>query len=231
MAGERSKRGTLRWLRPAVDAAMTVVYLLQMVPGKVGNPLHEAAGLAFVALFVLHHALNRGWLRRLGRQHGLRARVTMASDMALTACVVGAVATGVLMSRSVAPWAAMPAVAHVVRPLHGCCAYLGLMLVSLHLGLHLRVMRGYAGLAGRAAGLSAVGRALTAAAVVLGAWAFARLGVGGKLLGQPSFPDAMTPMAVQLAWHLALAAPFVAAGALVDDVSRRKGANSSARHE
>ena len=201
---------------------MTVVYLLQMVPGKLGNPLHEVAGLAFVVLFVIHHVLNRGWLRRLGHARGSRARLVLVSDLALTACVIGVAATGVLMSRSAVPWAAVPAVAHVVRPLHGCCAYAGLMLVSLHVGLHLRTMRAYAGSRGTT-GPRPVRYAALAVAAVLGVWAFVRLGIAGKLLGQPSFPDAMTPLALQLAWHLALAAPFVALGALADDVTRGRG--------
>lgn len=215
--------GTNRWLRPAVDTSMTVAYLLQMAPGKLGNPLHEAVGIALAALFVLHHVLNRGWVRRLGRAGSMRARVVLASDFALTACTAGLALSGVLMSRSAVPWASVPAVAHVVRPLHGACAYLGLMLVSLHVGMHVRVLRGYAGLRGRAGLARGKVVAATAAALALGAWAFVRLGVAGKLAGAPSFPDGMTPLGVQLALHLALASPFVLLGTIVDGLVRAKG--------
>lgn len=205
---------------------MALVYLLQMAPGRTGNPLHEVAGLAFVVLLVAHHVLNRGWLGRLGQGDGPRARLLLVSDVALTASVAGVAMTGVLMSRSVVPWAAVPAVAHVVRPLHGCCAYLGLMLVALHAGLHVRVMRGYAGQRGEAASSPARDIVLLAVTIALGGWAFVHLGVAGKLVGAPSFPDGMTPLVVQLAWHLALAAPFVAVGALVDDWLRGKAGTS-----
>lgn len=226
---ERNKgKGKARpWLRPVVDVVMAIVYLLQMAPGKVGNPVHELAGLAFTALFVIHHLLNRGWVGRLGRSCGLRARVTFAGDVVLTACVAALAVTGVLMSRSAVPWAAVPAVAHVARPLHGCCAYLGLMLVSLHVGLHMRVLRGYAGMRGRPTGHRAATALVWAAALALGTWAFCRLGVAGKLAGRPSFPDGMTPLAVQLALHLALGLPFVLVGALIDDQAQGGARGSS----
>lgn len=215
--------GSWRWLRPVVDASMTVLYLLQMAPGKVGNPLHEAAGIALAALFVTHHMLNRGWVLRLGRAGNMRARLVLASDVALTVCVAGLALTGVLMSRSAVPWATVPAVAHVVRPLHGTCAYLGLMLMSLHVGMHMRVLRGYARVRGQVASDRTKTAAALAAALALGAWAFVRLGVAGKLAGAPSFPDGMTPLGVQLALHLALASPFVLLGTIVDGLVRAKG--------
>ena len=205
-----------RWVRPAVDGSVTVVYLMQMLPGKLGNTLHELLGLAFVVLFAVHHLLNRGWFQRLGRRHNLRARMTLASDVVLLVCMVGVAATGVLMSRSAVPMLSVPSVAHVVRPLHGTFAYAGLMVMALHVGLHTRMLRGYAGLRGAPAGTTAGVMALVAASLALGCWAFVRLGVAAKLLGQPSFPDGMTPLALQLAYHLALVAPFVVAGALVD---------------
>ena len=204
-----------RFLRPAVDAGLALTYLVQMLPGPVGNPVHELCGLAFVALFVAHHVLNRGWLSRLGRQHSLRARVTLASDVVLTACVLLTALAGVAMSRSVLPLLAQPQLAHVARPLHGASAHLGLMAVSLHVGLHLRVIGAYAGLRVTREPRRALAWVLLAVAVALGLIAALHLDVPAKLTGQPGFPDAMTPWPQQLAWHLALVAPFLAIGALL----------------
>ena len=220
------RRRVPSWLRPLVDAAMTVVFLAQMVPGKTGNALHELLGIVFAALFLVHHVLNRGWLRRLGRGRTLRARLTVASDVVLMIAMLGTIASGVLMSRSAAPALSVPAVAHVVRPLHGTCAYLSLMAMSLHVGLHMRVLRSYAGLRGPSHSGKVAPLAVLAASFVLGTWAFVRLGVLAKLLGETSFPDGMTPLALQLAYHLALAAPFVALGSLV--ASRRTSDTSLA---
>ena len=223
-----SARRSHRRLQPVVDGAITLVYLLQMIPGKMGNELHEACGIAFVALFALHHALNHGWTRRLGRRGDLRSRVALASDLLLTICVAGTALTGVLMSRSVAPALAVPALAHVVRPLHGTLAYSGLMVCALHVGLHVRMLRGYAGKTGAVS--IPWGQPIAAAAI--GAWAFVRLGVTGKLMEQPSFPDAMTPLPLQLVLHLALCLPFVVVGSLVDvRASNRKKTRGRDSHE
>lgn len=215
-----------RWLRPMVDTAMTLLFLLQMVPGKMGNALHELTGIAFVVLFVMHHVLNRGWLRRLGRQHTARARVVLVGDVVLTVCVAGVALTGVLMSRSALPVLTVPSVSHVVRPLHGVFAYAGWMACAFHVGLHVRIMCGYARLSIAARDGFAWRRlALLIASIVAGAWSCMRLGVIAKLAGQPSFPDAMTPLPVQLVLHLLLALPFVVVGAMVDAGSTNRQGN------
>ena len=214
-----------RWMRPTVDACMTVVYLLQMAPGKMGNPLHEVLGIMFVVLFVAHHLLNRGWLRRLGSRRTSYARIVLASDVLLMACMAATGATGVLMSRFAAPMLSVPPLAHVVRPLHGTAAYAGLMIMALHVGLHVRAIGGYLGRRGAPAQSGVVPGALLAASLVVGCWAFVCLGVAAKLMGQPSFPDGMTPLVVQLACHLALAAPFVVAGSLIGRTSTRHQSN------
>ena len=201
---------------------MTVALLLQMVPGKMGNRLHEATGAVFVALFVLHHALNRGWRKRLGSRSDLRSWCARVSDVVLMMCMVGAALTGILMSRSLVPVLAVPAVAHSVRPLHGTLAYVSLMTCAFHMGLHVRVVRGYLGKKGKIN----VPWAQPLITVAIGAWAFVRLGVAGKLAGEPSFPDGMTPLALQLLLHLALCLPFTVAGVMID-----VAAQGGKRHE
>jgi len=218
----RGSKGQRRWIRPVVDGVMTMLFLLQMVPGKMGNQLHEAMSVGFVLLFGLHHMLNRGWLKRLGRRRDLCGRLTLASDVMLTICVVGMAVTGMLMSRSLVPMLAVPSVVHLVRPLHGALAYAGLMTCAFHVGLHMRVVRGYAGLRGVGKRLMDTGLLLPAVLCALGMWAFNRLGVATKLTLQPSFPDGMTPLIVQLGLHVALCAPFALAGSLAAHFNGKK---------
>ena len=217
MSQQPAQRMIPHWLRPAVDAIMTLLFLFQMVPGRMGNALHELTGIAFAVLFVVHHALNRGWFRRLGGRRTVRARMVLVGDVVLTACVVGVALTGVLMSRSAMPALAMPSVSHIVRPLHGMFAYVGWMVCALHVGLHARIMRGYAKRSVTTSdGFSRGQLALFAASIAAGAWACVRLGVFAKLAGQPSFPNAMTPLPIQVMLHLALALPFVVVGSMID---------------
>lgn len=200
---------------------MAACYLLQMVPGHTGSLMHEWTGIALAVLFVVHHLANRGWLCRL-RRGGVRTRILLASDVVLLLCVIGLAACGVLMSRSALPMLARASIAHLVRPMHACLTYLGLLLVAFHAGLHARTIRGYL-LRARIG----VARELpewlpvvaTVVAVALGTWALVRLDVGLKLTLGLSFPDGVTPLPLLLIEHLALAAPAYALGAWVMQTS------------
>ena len=214
-----------RWARPVVDGAMTLVYLLQMAPYQMGQGYHEWAGLAFVVLFAAHHLLNAGWLQRARRREDKRAAMTITLDVALTACVTGIALSGMLMSKQAIPQLTVASLAHVTRPLHACLTYLGLMLISLHVGMHMPVLRGYArratGIKGDRGLSPTVGIVLGVGCIAAGAWAFMRLGVLTKLTMGMSFPDGVTPLPALVAEHLLLASPFVLVGMLLAQPKER----------
>lgn len=54
-------------IRLATDAAMTIALLLLMAYSLVGEAAHEWIGMAMLALFILHHALNRKWIGAVSR--------------------------------------------------------------------------------------------------------------------------------------------------------------------
>jgi hypothetical protein len=159
-------RRRTRQVRVVVDVAMALVYLLQMAPYQTGGWYHELAGIAFVVLLVAHHVLNARWIAAELRRHDW---LPLVLDALPLVCVVGMAASGILMAQHVR-LVRLEGVAHVVRPLHACLTYAGLMLVSVHAGMHLprRALEG----------LAPVARAAVAAAVVaLGIYAFAGLDV------------------------------------------------------
>lgn len=208
---------------------MTVVYILQLAPYQTGGLYHELAGLAFMALFVLHHMLNAGWLRRSRRSRRASAHINAVFDLLLAACVIGIMVSGILMSKDAVPALSRPSLAHVVRPLHACLTYAGLILISLHVGMHVPVLRGYLHLRNRQsiAGYAGQPRAarpplVVVASFVAGAWAFLRLDVWTKLTMGMTFPDGMTSLTVLVLWHVALAAPCVVCGALLDNVTKQR---------
>ena len=190
-----------RRLRLVVDVAMTLVYLLQMAPYQTGGWYHEVSGLAFVGLLVFHHVLNARWLRAELRR---RDRLPLVLDAALLICVAGIAASGMAMAQHVRILQ-VEGLAHIARTAHACLTYAGLMLVSLHVGLHVPY--------GWLERLSVGRRALLVATVLAGgAYAFASLGVATKLSWGMSFPDGMTPLPLLVGKHLLLALPFVLAG-------------------
>ena len=206
------RRRHTRQVRVVVDAAMALVYLLQMAPYQTGGWYHELAGIAFVVLLVAHHVLNARWIATELRR---RDWLPLVLDALLLVCVVGIAVTGILMARHVR-LVRLEGMAHVVRPLHACLTYAGLMLVSVHAGMHLprRALEG----------LAPVARAVVAAAVVaLGIHAFASLNVYGKLSLGLSFPDGTTPFIVLVARHALLAGPFVLLGMAMAHMRKRRG--------
>lgn len=112
---------------------MALVYLLQMAPYQTGGWYHELAGIAFVVLLVVHHVLNARWLRAELRR---RDWLPLVIDATLLACVIGIAASGMLMAQHVR-LLQMEGAAHLVRPLHACATYAGLMLISVHAGMYL----------------------------------------------------------------------------------------------
>lgn len=180
---------------------MAVVYLLQMAPYQTGGWYHELCGLAFVALLVAHHAMNERWLRAEVRR---RDWVPLILDAALLACVVGVAASGLAMAQHVQVLR-VEGLAQATRSAHSCFTYAGLMLMSLHIGLHVP----YAWLQRLSPGIRAV---VAIAALACGAYAFVTLGVATKLSWGISFPDGMTPLVLLVGKHVLLALPFVLAG-------------------
>ena len=53
-----------RWI---VDAVMVVLLPVLMAYSLVGEAFHEVAGTLMLVLFLLHHWLNRAWLKGLFR--------------------------------------------------------------------------------------------------------------------------------------------------------------------
>ena len=190
---------------------MALVYLMQMAPYQTGGWYHELAGMAFVALLVVHHVLNARWLRAELRR---RDWLPLVLDVALLVCVVGVAVSGMLMAQHVR-LVQMEGAAHLVRPVHACVTYAGLMLISIHAGMHLP-RRGFDRRA-------PVARAVLAVMVVaLGCFAFVRLNVLAKLTMGMSFPDGMTPLPLLVGRHVLLAGPFVLLGMVLTRREKRK---------
>lgn len=199
-----------RWLRLTVDMAMALVYLLQMAPYQTGGWYHEVAGLTFVGLLIAHHVLNARWLRAEVLR---RDWMPLALDAALLICVACIALSGMAMAQHVRILQ-VEGLAHTARTSHACLTYAGLMLVSLHVGLH--VPHGW--LERLPSGVRALVAVLALAG---GVYAFVSLGVATKLSWGLSFPDGMTSLPVLGLKHVLLALPFVLAGC--DMAMRRKG--------
>ena len=122
----------------SIDAAMTLALLLLMAYGLVGEAAHEWLGMGMFALFLLHHLLNRRWIRAVPQGRYAPPRIVQTVlTLLLLLTMLGSMVSGVIVSRYVFPFQAGFGLTSWAEKLHMLCAYWGFVLMSLHLGLHL----------------------------------------------------------------------------------------------
>lgn len=121
-----------------LDIVMTLALPCLMAYELIGEATHEILGLCTVALFILHHALNWNWHKRLflGRYTVYRAVLTVL-DILMIVVFIDQAVTGILMAKHVFP--ALPHVGRrsLARMLHLLGAYWGFTLCCLHAGMHM----------------------------------------------------------------------------------------------
>ena len=121
----------------SIDAAMTLALLLLMAYGLVGEAAHEWLGMGMFALFLLHHLLNRRWIRAVPQGRYAPPRIVQTALAGLIfLCMVGSMVSGIVLSRHVFAFLPKHGGYELARKLHMLCAYWGFVLMSLHLGMH-----------------------------------------------------------------------------------------------
>lgn len=111
--------------RMLVDHTIAAVLLALMVTPFDWGLAHEWLGVAFFLLFTCHQRLNRAWWHALGRGRWSAQRVAdTAVDLAMTICVLGLLASSLVLSRFVLIWApavsGAMAVGYAVRTILVC---------------------------------------------------------------------------------------------------------------
>lgn len=124
-------------LKRIVDMAMLLMLPVVMAEILTGQQVHEWLGTGMVLLFVLHHILNFGWTRNLfrGNYSPLRCAGTVLNillffDFLALGC------SGIVISGFVFPWLPFSGGMITARTLHLFASHWGLILMSLHTGLH-----------------------------------------------------------------------------------------------
>lgn len=221
----------------AVDAAMTVLLLLQMAQQLLPQGIHELSGIGLGTLFVAHNLLNLRWYTQLrrGRWTAARALQTIVNACCLTLLVL-MLASGISMSELMTRLGVgFPGVA-LMRRVHMSCVYAGLIVMSFHLGLHGHMVLGALrrlGLSEPSRLASVFERAAAVAISVYGVYAFAKLNLWGYVSGgvEFAFMDASVPLPAFLADYAAVMALAVCLGhCLAQLISKRRHREAKA-HE
>ena len=129
-------------LKIAADILMTAALPLLMCYSLVGEFTHEVIGIIMFALFIAHHVLNFGWVKNLFKgKYTLQRTVNTFVNATIFICMLGLMYSGIVMSKHVFAFLHFGG-ASFARTVHMLCAYWGFVLMSLHLGMHIRIIIG-----------------------------------------------------------------------------------------
>lgn len=120
---------------------MVLLLPLLMAYSLIGEAFHEAAGTLMLALFGLHHWLNRGWWKALRKgRYSPRRVFQTALNLLLVLFMIVQPLCGILMSKHLFTFLPTDGLSSVARAIHLPLANWGFVLMSLHAGTHLGAM-------------------------------------------------------------------------------------------
>lgn len=130
-------------LKTGIDFLMTALLLCLMAYQITGQKFHEWFGAGMLLLFIIHNLLNIRWYGNLfkGKYKLLRILQTIVNlGVLISMFCLGF--SGVVMSRHV--FAALPINGPLAtaRNMHMAASYWGFVLMSIHLGMHWRMILG-----------------------------------------------------------------------------------------
>ena len=127
--------------RMIIDILMVIILPLLMAYSLVGENYHEVIGICMFALFIAHHVMNRKWWTGLlkGKYNAIRTLNT-AINLVLAVYMILQPISGILMSKYVLKDVTISGASGTLRTIHMTFAYWGFMLMSFHLGLHVRAV-------------------------------------------------------------------------------------------
>ena len=166
---------------------MTMILVMLMAYSLIGECFHEIIGLIMVALFTAHHIINRHWWKGLfkGKYNALRVTYTVV-DVLLAVLMIAQPVSGILMSKYVFSGLTIEGMSSTSRSVHMACGYWSFILMSFHIGLHLRTVA--PGLCKKLSGTcKAIVGACAGAVAAYGVYAFIKRGFVDYLLLRTMF--------------------------------------------
>lgn len=179
----------MRSLRLVTDCLLALLLPVLVCFVLTGRPAHEWLGLGMTVLLVTHHVMNRFWIRGLLRGRYNAARVIGTTvNVLMIADILVLLVTGIFLSKYALGFLGLkpyrPPHCHSV---HITAAYWGLILMSLHIGMHAPWIAARLKLNRQSRGVRLACRAGCLAAAAYGAYAFARQGATEHLSAASHF--------------------------------------------
>lgn len=110
-------------VRIAVDLLMTAALIVLMSYALSGEKLHEWIGAGTFLLFILHHVLNRAWLKNLFRgKYTLPRIMKTVVDILIFIAMLGLMYSAVIISRHIFRFLPIHGGKMLARQLHMLCS-------------------------------------------------------------------------------------------------------------
>ncbi|RVL95612.1 DUF4405 domain-containing protein [Sinorhizobium meliloti] len=201
-------------LRLFLDLISVGLLLSAMAYYAFDNATHEIIGTAMFLLLIAHNIFNRRWYGTIGRgRPTARRMITKTINLSLLFTIVLLVATSLMISQTVFNFLPLTGTL-TIRQSHILVAYVALLIVGLHLGLHWPML---AGLVRSRYGSSTgtrrwiyIHRSVAMAVAAVGVYALYAQDVGSKLLMQHTFEfsDLQKSVPMFIILHLAIVGLF-----------------------
>ena len=213
---EGGGRHVKRKMRIVIDIVMTCLLPMLMAYSLIGEQFHEIIGTLMLALFIIHHMLNRKWYGALskGRCSGYRV-FQILLDFLLLFLMIIQPASGILMSKHLYTFLPALPVSAAARAIHLPVAFWSFVLMNLHAGTHLSVC--FTRLRKRKKCACNTLLAILGIISAYGIYAFIRRGFPGYLFLKTAFAffDYSEPRAFFFLDYLAIMVLFLMLGCLI----------------
>ena len=127
--------------RMIIDILMVTALPILMAYSLIGEDIHEVIGVCMLVAFIIHHVINWKWWVGLfkGKYNAVRVLNT-AVNLILALYMILQPVSGILMSKYILKDVTISGASSTLRTIHMTNAYWGFMLMSFHLGLHIRAV-------------------------------------------------------------------------------------------
>lgn len=202
-----------------VDICLLVMLPVLMAEILTGQEFHEWLGTAMAVVLLLHHLLNINWLKNIGKGNytPLRSLGTVM-NLLLFADMSVLIISGIMMSGFVFEWLPVSGGMILSRRLHLFASHWGLILMSLHTGMHwgmvVRLGTKFRKKSESEDGLTWLARGLAAAISIFGIYAFIQQDMPDYLFLKTAFVfwDETKPAAMFFLETLSIMGLFITAG-------------------
>ncbi len=127
--------------RMIIDILMTALLPLLMAYSLIGEDIHEILGICMFVLFIAHHVINRKWWASIFKGKYNAARfLNTAVNLLLAVFMLLQPVSEILLSKHILKEVTISGTASTMRTIHMTLAYWGFIMMSFHLGLHIRTV-------------------------------------------------------------------------------------------